>query len=251
MIDMSIFTKSNITADIPRNISVSKFGSNPAVGTSVEDVWFAGGAYTGWLTSADTVRVAAGGNANDTANGTGARSVRIEGLDANWDLVGETVATNGTSASSSTTSSFTRVFRAYVLDCGTYTGTNTGDISIETTGGIQVALIEADIGQTQLSMYTVPRLYTAHLACFTLEVETSNTVELRFFQRQNPDNVSAPFTGRRVIYRTLQFSGQFVRVYPSMPTFPGGTDLWWDAKKVSGGGNGLVDIGYDLILVRD
>jgi len=251
MIDMSIFTKSNITADIPRNISVSKFGSNPAVGTSVEDVWFAGGAYTGWLTSADTVRIASGGNVNDDSSGSGARSVYIEGLDENWDIKSEVLTTNGSSASSSSTGDYIRIYRAFVCDVGTYGGTNAGDIGIETEGGTQVALIQADVGQTQLSMYTVPRNYTAYLSEFFLEVESGNTVELRFFQRPDADVVAAPYTGRRIVYRTLEFSGAFERRYRSMPSFPAKTDLWWDAKKITGGGNGLVDIGYDLILVRD
>jgi hypothetical protein len=60
-----------------------KFGANPAVGNGAfEDIWYNGGSYT-LLTSAETVRVKAGGNAADDSAGAGARTITVYGLDEN------------------------------------------------------------------------------------------------------------------------------------------------------------------------
>ena len=102
--------------DVARNrwsaiTSVHKFGENPAVGTTEEDIWFGGGLYN-WLQSAATVRIAAGGNAADDSAGAGAREIQVEGLDSNWDEATELITTNGASASTATSTSFIRVNRA-------------------------------------------------------------------------------------------------------------------------------------------
>ena len=131
----------------------------------------------------------------------------VQGLDANWRIAEDTLNTNGISVGTAGTQTFIRVFRAFVVDVGTYGGNNTGDITIETTSGTTVAVIGAGVGQTQLSQYTVPELYTANLSRIVLEVEASNTAEIRFFQRQDADITSAPFRGSRIIFRTLEFSG--------------------------------------------
>ena len=67
--------------------------------------------------------------------GTGVHRVTIEGLDANYNLVTDTLITNGTSTRTSTVE-FLRVFRAYVTEAGT-TGTNEGTLTI-TKGGTTV-----------------------------------------------------------------------------------------------------------------
>jgi hypothetical protein len=61
------------------------FGLAHSVGTSYEPVTSAGA--FNWLTAASAVRVKAGGDTNDTAAGTGARTVLVTGLDASFEPI--------------------------------------------------------------------------------------------------------------------------------------------------------------------
>ncbi len=231
--------------------TVHKFGDNSDVGTaSFEDIWDAGGTYT-WPTAAETVRVRSGGNTNDTAAGTGAQKIIVQGLDTNFDPVEEEITLAGSSASSSTTATFRRVYRAYVTDSGAYGGNNTGDILIENTSTNQLlADIQAGKGQTEMSMYTVPAGHKAYLRRVTMEVEASKPAEVRFWQRQNADDVTTPFTAPRIVHDTLALEGTENIEFAVFPEFPEKTDLWMDAIASSGGGATQVDIAYDLVVVK-
>lgn len=123
----------------------------------------------GWFPgSASQVRIKAGGNANDTAAGTGARSLLITGLDANWDVVTETLATTGAAQSPPTTTSFIRILTVTVASAGFYSttgiaGTNIGDITLETTAAVYVGALLAVFGRWCVASYSVPRGYRAVL----------------------------------------------------------------------------------------
>jgi hypothetical protein len=231
---------------------VHKFGTNPAVGAnSTEDIWFGGGAYTGWLTTADEVRVKAGGDSDDAAAGTGAQKVVVEGLDENWAIASEelTMNANGTLASASSSTTFIRVYRAYISDVGTYGGANTGDVIIETdTSTSVVASIAADKGQSQLSMYTVPAGKTAYLTSFESTVDAAKAADVEMFQRQNADDATTPFTGKRLVSGFLQLIGPDTRTFTHYPSFPAKTDIWAQATTGSGAAP-AVSVDYDLILV--
>ncbi len=147
---------------VPGHRSVRKFGNNPSVGSTEEPIWFGSAAKT-YPTTADTILVAAGGNVNDTAAGSGARTVVFDGLDADFAEISEEITLAGASASAATTQAFLRMFRAYVGTPGTYGGVNAGDIAIETSGGIVLANMPAEKAETQLGWYTVPAGYTAYI----------------------------------------------------------------------------------------
>ena len=61
---------------------IHKFGRNPSVGGAPETIWMQGGVYE-YLTSPSTVYVTSD-NAADAADGTGARTVTVQGLDVNY-----------------------------------------------------------------------------------------------------------------------------------------------------------------------
>ena len=102
---------------------IIKFGENLDVDGSMETIWDGGGLYT-YLTNAATVTVTSTDN-DDAASGTGARTVTVEGLDANYNQVSETLTVGGSAGSVE----FFRVFRAFVATSGS-SGTNEGTISI-------------------------------------------------------------------------------------------------------------------------
>jgi len=99
--------------------TVHKFGRNPSVSTNTapEDVWAAGGLMV-WPTQASTLTIVSD-SANDSAAGSGAQQIRVEGLDENFDEIYELVELNGLT-SVATLHTFFRVDRAYVTRVGTY-----------------------------------------------------------------------------------------------------------------------------------
>ena len=129
-----------------------KFGMNDTVpATGTEEIWPVGTTKV-WPTAAAVLSTVSS-SAADSAAGIGTRSIIIEGLDANYDEITETVALNGTSAVT-TTQSFFRVNRAYGATAGS-NEINVGDITISLSGDPQ-AYIEANEGQTHQTHYTVP-----------------------------------------------------------------------------------------------
>lgn len=149
---------------------IIKFGENLDIDGSMETIWDGGGLYT-YLTSADVLTVTSD-DTDDAAAGTGARTVTVEGLDANYNLVSETLTVGGGAGSVE----FFRVFRAFVATSGT-SGTNEGTISIA-QGATTLAQIrtvgsptKTGLGQTFMSIYTVPAGYTGYI--YQLDVSTA------------------------------------------------------------------------------
>jgi len=86
------------------------------------------------------------------------KTVTIVGLDGNYDMLTESV-TVSSSVAVTTTAEFKRVNRAYVGDAS---ATNVGNINIQ-KGGVTVARITANNGQTAMAVYTVPAGYTGYI----------------------------------------------------------------------------------------
>ena len=134
--------------NIYNSTAVNIFGFNRAIGTSFETVWNDGGNYA-YPSSALTMSVVSA-SAADTMD------VLISGLDINYNAISETVTLTGTSAVT-TSAAFFRINSAVIL-----AGSNVGDISIN-SGGTKYAFIEALIGTTQSSVYTVPAGHSLYL----------------------------------------------------------------------------------------
>lgn len=160
-------------------ILVNKFGRNSNVSTAdvPEDIWEGGGVYTGFpLGSAELVTVSST-DANDTAAGSGARTVRIYGLDANGALQEEAITLLGATLVDSV-NTYTRVNRAIVLTSGSSNQAfNAGTITIAhkvTTANI-FAKIQAGTNQTAIACYTIPAGYTGYMRQIDVGVSRSNT----------------------------------------------------------------------------
>ena len=152
--------------NISGTVGLYKFGVNPDVNGTEEDIWSVGGTYS-FATGAST-RIVNSSSSNDVnSSGTGAWQVVVEGLDENWELASETVNLNGTN-NVITSNQYRRVFRAYVVTAGT-SGTAAGDISIrQTSGGTIMAQIPVGANQTLMSIYTVPAGKTLYMTEVTL-----------------------------------------------------------------------------------
>jgi len=161
----------NVSRDKVRGAyHIIKFGENLDVDGNMETIWDGGGLYT-YLTTAATVTVTST-DSDDSETGTGARTVTVEGLDANYNLVSETLTVGGSAG----TTEFLRVFRAFVASSGS-TGSNEGTISVM-SGLITLAQIRVaggeGLGQTFMAIYTVPADYTGYIYQWNLSTAKSD-----------------------------------------------------------------------------
>jgi len=93
-------------------------------------------------TSAATINIAST-SANDTLAGTGARALLITGLDADWELLTETVLMSGQTPVT-TSSSFLRINNMLVVSVGSL-GFNEGDIYVSTNSETFISGIPQNI----------------------------------------------------------------------------------------------------------
>jgi hypothetical protein len=167
---------------------IIKFGENLDVDGSMETIWDGGGMYT-YLTTAGVLTVTST-DSDDAASGTGARTVTVEGLDANYNQVSETLTVGGSAGSVE----FLRVFRAYVASSGS-TGTNEGTISVA-SGATTLAQIRtagsptsSGLGQTFMAVYTVPAGYTGFIYQWGVSTAKADGDIFLACRRYNDDGV--------------------------------------------------------------
>ncbi len=248
----------NITAGrIGGTTVVHKFGANIAIPTTFKPV-ARGGIYPMvQVGGAVTMRVKAG-NTNDTAAGSGARSVTIEGLDETGAAVSETVATAGTSASSATSATFIRVFRAYVATAGTYatvsgatSGSQAADIVIEDGAGAgdwaTIPLHVFGMAQTTIGCYSVPLGKKAYVESILLQADSTKAVDFMFYTRANILQTAVPYSPLRMMFGAFGVADK-VTLQPKTPIGPHAalTDLIFMARVGATTGTGAVD--FEIIL---
>jgi len=216
--------------------SIFKFGFNPDINSIEETIWDQGGIYS-YPASAIQIKVSST-SANDTAAGTGARTVTVSGLDESYSEAEETVSLNGqTEVLTNTT--FIRVFRAFVETAGS-SGTAAGNIYMGNgvvSGGVP-ATVYAKIllgeNQTLMAVWTVPAGYTGYLTKIDVGTGTSNInqyIKARIIQRS--------FGGvfRTATKITLQ-TGLITLNFSNPIVFSEKTDI--EARAVSSGSNNLI-----------
>lgn len=253
MLDSSaILTRQSISwLDAARGLvgglsTVKRIGRNAAVGTTFVPLSVGGIYQVPQSSSATALRVKSGGNVNDSAAGTGARAIRIEGLDAQFNPVTEAVLTAGASASLATTALFSRVFLAKVDESGTYAtalaGSHAGDIVIENaSGGTDWATISATDfpkAHTEIAAYTVPAGKTGYVKLRNVSVDTGKEIDLVFFYRRNADQTAAPYSAMEAESVLTGVSGGSIEDFGDMDIpfgpYVGPTDIGFMAKVSSG-----------------
>lgn len=166
--------ESTRTEDFPLQVSrglvgghrtITVFGFNPDVDQTQVSVWPLPLLHT-HMDAAEQVKVSST-NANDTSAGTGARTICIQGLDASYNEITETVTLNGTTPVT-TTNTFIAINFAYVATAGSLKCA-AGDIYIGSgvvTGGIPATIheiIKYDYNNTITARYTIPANHTGYL----------------------------------------------------------------------------------------
>jgi hypothetical protein len=225
-----------------------KFGINGDVGTSVETVWAQGGTYV--YPAAATVMKISSSSANDAAAGTGARTISIAGLDANYNEISETVILNG-QTEVNTVNSYLRISRMFVATAGSgatavgtiYAGTGT------VTSGVPAnifGMIAINANQTQMAFWTVPAGYTLYLmgVFYTSGNATANAwTNFQLIQR--------PLGGvfRQQSSTRTAGSGDFVLDFHTPISFAEKTDI--EIRAVASAGSSNVSAEFEAIYIKN
>lgn len=169
------------------------FGYNADVDTSEESVWPAGGTVP-HPTVASVLKISSS-DANDTAAGTGARTVFIEGVDGSYNVVSDTVELDGQTAVN-TINEYLYVNRFFVLTAGSG-GQNAGDINAGTgtvTSGVPAVLydlIATGYNNRTSGHYCVPAGYTGYMVEGLLSAgqASGSTAVTGFLKQHGPDGI--------------------------------------------------------------
>jgi hypothetical protein len=161
--------------------------------------------------------------------------VLVEGLDASYNEVSETINIGATGATV-----FSRIFRARMVDTN-----NDADVSL-TMGGTEAARIIEDKSQTLMAVYTVPAGKTAYLIKTQMgsdKASTNASLQYSLLARETADgNV---FQIKGISYAA---GGQNVIVeYPVPLKFTEKTDIRMDVVAPNGGQS--CSAVFDIILV--
>lgn len=133
-------------------------GYNPSVSTTASTVWSGGATSYVQLTTAVAMEVVSA-SADDTSNGTGARTVRVDGLDSSYVPFSETITLNGVTAVPLVNTLAMAINRTTVLTAGSGL-VNAGKIDVRAVSGAAVkssiqALAESK-GISADFVFTVP-----------------------------------------------------------------------------------------------
>lgn len=241
--------------------TIEKFGYNANIGTGFTPVCSAGVYRT--PTSAVSLELLSSAAA-DAQNGVGARTITIEGLDANWEFQSVTTSTNATNGTTATAISGTwlRVFRAWVASSGTYatqsSGSHVGTITIRVAGGgatwANIPLVNSfPVGQSLIGAYTVPLGYTGYIFLKEVTADTGKTIDAAYFIRENADDVTTPYTGTmrvKSLKSGLSGGSGFSTGENRVPLGPfiGPTDIGFLA---SGASTPEVSVEFEIFLIQE
>lgn len=235
---------------------VHKFGRNENVKTNIVPVSIGGNYRT--PTTAIQLKVNSSSSL-DTAAGVGARTLKIIGLNSTGDEISEELTLNGTSDSALSTKSYIRLYRAYVLDSGSYANQTTpsqrGRLTIRDANGLHwtaINLADTNFGvsQTQIGIYSIPRGFTCYLLSKEMSVDTNKAAVIYFFQRQNITDTTAPYSAMRLVEQHDGVSGH-IDVNPKniITSFPELTDVGFMAETTTG--TASVSVDFELVCLKD
>lgn len=146
---------------IAKHALVRILGINADVDVGEEDVVAFGGDQP-WYASAQSLEAVSSSTDDTNSAGTGARSIRITGLNGSHAAITEDVNLNGTTAVA-LSNTYIGDVRAKMLTSGSGF-VNAGDVTIRiASAGATVAQMPTGRGQTLAAVYTVPAGKTAYL----------------------------------------------------------------------------------------
>ena len=227
--------------------SIHKFGAVPAMSqNTLGTIWDRNDTVYPWATvDADgilTVQVVAYNNEASIQTNNDGDSVNILGLDADFNEIEETVTI--ASGTATTTKTFRRVYRAWFIDNASFEPT-ANRILIKSGGpaGTVVAQITEDVGQTLMSIYTIPAGYTGYLMRIDCTAQSSASGTLGIYARFG--NVGSFRIQHRA--EVVGTGGPYIVEYPVPLAFPEKSDI--DARMHTFSNNGRYTATMDFLLV--
>jgi len=223
---------------------IHKFGAVPSMSQDTNGtIWDENDTVYPWATidanGVLTVSVVEPNNESNTSTAHDGDTVEIQGLDGDYNLQVETVTISGSSAT--TTNTFKRVFRARFTNGGSF-DPNTKRILIK-SGGTTVAKILEDLGQTLMSVYTIPAGYTGYLMRLDVTAQGTATGSFKLFARPGGEG---SFQLKHVA-EVNGVGGPYQLEYPIPQSFSEKTDI--DARMHTQSNNGRYTCTFDILLV--
>ena len=220
--------------------AVTLFGYNGDLDQTEESVWPNGGTVP-HPTTASVLDIVST-STDDDAAGTGARTVFIEGLDNNYNVVSETVVLDGTTVVE-TVNSYLYVNQLYVATTGSG-GVNAGEITakVDTT---LYDLIAVGYNQRTTAHYCVPAGYTAYLTqgVITAGQASGSTSITAFLKQHGSDGIL-----RVVAISTLNNGSiQYDFAYPIAIT----EKSCFGATAVGSANNNSVSAFFNFVLIKN
>ncbi len=220
-----------------------KFGHNGDVGSTWETLWDEGGIYV-YPTTAITLQISSG-DTDDTSAGVGAQTVKIEGLDGDRRPLTEIISMNG-QTQVPTLGKFFRVFRMKVITSGA-SSWNEGIVYAGTGGptagkpDVVYGLIEAFMGQSLMSLFTIPMDSDGHILQTHLLSSVAKATQAAIFVREIDETF-------QVKHFVPVYSGDANHIDQVAEKVPPGADIEIRAKASAGGG----DVGgcFELAIIK-
>jgi len=205
---------------------LSLFGYNANIqsstATTAIPLWENSTTYT-YPTTATTMTVVST-SASDACN------MLIQGLDANFNPVSETIKVNGTTGVT-TVKSYLRINNLTLVTPPSGYLTNQGVITVKQSSNI-VAQINAGIGKNQAAIYTVPAGYSFYLDSVNISTDNAYTGTPLYYNVQAINNL----IGVELTILQQPFTALFSIDRNSNPfAYPEKTDLQWQISAPSAG----------------
>lgn len=219
---------------------VQKFAENSDIDRSEEDIWDGGGDHEFYPTSAQSMEILSS-DSNDASAGTGLRTVKILGLDNNWDLQEETKTLNGTNTVN-LVNTYIRMYRMIGITSGSGEK-NAGDITCRIqSAGVTAAIIKAGNNQTLMCQYTIPNGVTGYLYSGYATISKGDDADISFWVKPYEE-----------IFQIKQKINIYQVPYNRSFKVPLRIEAKSDLKitATSSNNNTAVKAGYDLLLVED
>lgn len=202
----------------PTKFAFDVLGTSPAVNNARVDVTNIGGA-----TSVAYVFPPAGGiqmqvvstSANDTAAGTGVRTLLIHYLDANYAVQSESVTMNGTTPVNTVATNILRVQEMHVFTLGSGVAA-AGTITLKNTAAtVTYASIDIAFNRSRNAVYTIPAGKTGYLTHWDAFSGTATGTHF------------TTFTLRLSTHDGVLLSGVFL-AHDGIGTLNGGNSVYYD-----------------------
>lgn len=217
--------------------SIHKFGATPSQSTNTTaTVWDKGDTLYPW-SAFDTPGVLVASQVGADDNG---KVVTIQGLDSNWDFIEEDFTLSSTGIVTGN-KIFRRVYRGFVK-----TGsTNVGQLNFS-RGGVQVLRINAGLGQTLMSIYTIPNGYTGYLYQGTATAQAG--ADATGFMMVRYNSVGQSFR----VGHTFEVDGdggQYFYKFAFPQELPQHSDI--DVRLTTRSNNGRYTAAFDILLIKN